>query len=156
MGLPWEPTKGPKAKKLAEARYRHLRAQMDREELSFETLKGKVPDEWWTLEMDYLCEAPKEKVTLYLDRPVARVFKAMGKGYQARINRILELWLQMQIAAPWHESREMVQWAFATQDEMQREDYVPGSLHESEKRLIDDVKWLEGFKAGQKAAEAEG
>ncbi|MGD1882242.1 MAG: BrnA antitoxin family protein [Paracoccaceae bacterium] len=41
---------------------------------------------------------PKEKVTLYLDRSVARSFKAMGKGYQSRINRLLQTWLQMKAA----------------------------------------------------------
>ena len=37
-------------------------------------------------------------MTLYLDRSVAKAFKAMGQGYQARINRILETWLQMRMA----------------------------------------------------------
>ena len=37
-------------------------------------------------------------MTLYLDRSVARAFKAMGQGYQARINRILLTWIQMKAA----------------------------------------------------------
>lgn len=49
------------------------------------------------LEMDVDVEGPKEKVTLYLDRAVIAVFRRMGKGYQARINRILETWVQMKI-----------------------------------------------------------
>ncbi len=151
MGLPWEPTKGPKAKKLAEARWHHLKAQMDGDDLGYQTLKHKVPDEWWTLEMDYICDAPKEKVTLYLDRPVARMFRAMGKGYQGRINRILELWLQMQIAVTWHEEKDMTIWAYETREAMTRGDYDGGSMAEHEKRLVDDVMWMRGFEAGKKA-----
>ena len=153
MGLPWEPTKGPKAKKLAEARWHHLKAQMDGDDLSFETLKDRVPDEWWTLEMDHICTAPKDKVTLYLDRPVARMFRAMGQGYQARINRILELWLQMHIAVSWHEDKAMAAWAYETRQEMRREDYEPGTLAEFAKRLVDDVMWQQGFEAGKKPGE---
>lgn len=40
----------------------------------------------------------KEKVTLYLDRSVARCFRGMGRGYQARINQLLRTWMQMKIA----------------------------------------------------------
>jgi hypothetical protein len=47
------------------------------------------------IEADIDCHAPKQKVTLYLDAPVAKAFKAMGQGYQARINRILATYLEM-------------------------------------------------------------
>ena len=39
----------------------------------------------------------KVKVTLRLDASVARLFRAMGKGYQARINLILSSYAQMRI-----------------------------------------------------------
>ena len=156
MGLPWEPTKGPKAKKLAEARWHHLMAQMGNDPLTFESLKDKVPDEWWTLEMDFECTGPKDKVTLYLDRAVARMFRAMGQGYQARINRILELWLQMQIAAPWHEEKEVVYWAMKASEEKRREGHEPGKMAEHEARLMEDVAWQKGFEAGRKAGAEPG
>lgn len=57
-----------------------------------------IPEAWHTLEADIDVEEKKEKVTLYLDRSVARVFRAMGNGYQARINRLLATWVQMKIA----------------------------------------------------------
>ena len=57
--------------------------------------RAHVPDAWHCIEQDIDCEEPKVKVTLYLDRSVARCFKAMGKGYQARINRLLQTWLQL-------------------------------------------------------------
>ena len=51
-----------------------------------------------TLEVDVDVEEPREKVTLYLDRSVARFYRGMGHGYQARINRLLRTWAQMKIA----------------------------------------------------------
>ncbi len=58
-------------------------------------IREQVPDAWHLIEADLDCHAPKQKVTLYLDAPVAKVFKAMGQGYQARINRILATYLEM-------------------------------------------------------------
>ena len=60
-------------------------------------LRDEVPDAWHLIEADLDCHAAKQKVTLYLDAPVAKAFKAMGKGYQARINRILATWTEMKI-----------------------------------------------------------
>ena len=61
-------------------------------------IEDDIPEAWHTLEADLDVEEKKEKVTLYLDRSVARVFRAMGTGYQARINRLLATWVQMKIA----------------------------------------------------------
>lgn len=60
-------------------------------------LREEVPDAWHTLEMDLDVEKPKEKITLYLDRSVARFYRGMGRGYHARINRILATWAQLKI-----------------------------------------------------------
>ena len=62
------------------------------------TLRDQVPEAWHTLELDVDCSEPKEKITLYLDRSVVRLFRAMGRGYQGRINRLLSTWAQMKIA----------------------------------------------------------
>ena len=59
--------------------------------------QGEIPEAWHTIDVDHDVEEPKEKVTLYLDRSVARAFRAMGKGYQMRINRILQTWLQLKL-----------------------------------------------------------
>ncbi|HRV61609.1 BrnA antitoxin family protein [Albidovulum sp.] len=56
-----------------------------------------VPEAWATVEEDIDCEEEKVKVTLRLDASVARLFRAMGKGYQARINLILSSYAQMRI-----------------------------------------------------------
>ena len=61
-------------------------------------IEDEIPDAWHTLEADLDVAEKKEKVTLYLDRSVARAFRAMGTGYQARINRLLATWVQMKIA----------------------------------------------------------
>tara|TARA_R110000787_G_scaffold42970_4_gene105275 strand:- start:295 stop:663 length:369 start_codon:yes stop_codon:yes gene_type:complete len=61
-------------------------------------VRENVPEAWHSIEQDIDCEEPKVKVTLYLDRSVARCFKAMGKGYQARINRLLQTWLHLRAA----------------------------------------------------------
>lgn len=62
------------------------------------SLRKKVPEAWHTLERDLDVIEDKEKITLRLDRSVARFYKAMGPGYQARISRILALWANMKIA----------------------------------------------------------
>ncbi|MAO28061.1 BrnA antitoxin family protein [Roseovarius sp.] len=61
-------------------------------------LREEIPEAWHTLEADVDVREPKEKVTLYLDRSVARFYRQMGRGYHARINRLLATWAQMKIA----------------------------------------------------------
>lgn len=60
-------------------------------------LKDRVPGAWHTLEHDLDVEEPKVKVTLRLDASVAKFYRGMGTGYQARISRILALWAHMKI-----------------------------------------------------------
>jgi len=76
--------------------YRHLwEARGDTLSLA---LREEAPDAWHTLEADLEVLEPKVKVSLYLDASVAKAYRAMGRGYQARMNRILGTWLQMKIA----------------------------------------------------------
>lgn len=100
MSVKWAPTKGPKTKRLAEKRMRQLmyHAACEEDAGFMERARREVPDAWLTLEMDVEVHQPKDKMTLYLDRHVIKFFRAMGHGYQARINRILETYLQMKIA----------------------------------------------------------
>ncbi len=69
---------------------------IDQTDLSLE-LRDKVPLAWHTLEHDLDVEEPKVKITLRLDESVAKFYRAMGPGYQARISRILGLWANMKI-----------------------------------------------------------
>ena len=61
-------------------------------------VQSQVPEAWETLEQDIDVDEPKEKITIYLDASVAKFYKAMGRGYQARVNRILATLAQMRIA----------------------------------------------------------
>jgi uncharacterized protein (DUF4415 family) len=61
-------------------------------------LRESVPLAWHTLEHDLDITEAKVQVTLRLDESVAKFYRAMGRGYQARINRILALWANMKIA----------------------------------------------------------
>ena len=72
--------------------------QLSRDGWITNQLAEEVPDAWHTLEADLEVEEPREKVTLYLDRSVARFYRGMGRGYHARINRLLRTWAQMKIA----------------------------------------------------------
>ena len=69
----------------------------DQRTLEF-TLREEVPEAWHTLEYDLDVVEDKVKVTLWLDKSVAQFYRGMGKGYQARINRILALYAHMKIA----------------------------------------------------------
>ena len=61
-------------------------------------IQSLVPEAWDTLERDVDVTEKKRKVTLYLDDSVVKFFKAMGNGYQTRINRVLATFAQMRIA----------------------------------------------------------
>ncbi len=61
-------------------------------------VQALVPEAWDTLEQDVDVAEKKMRVTLLLDDSVAKFYRAMGQGYQARINRILATFAQMRIA----------------------------------------------------------
>ena len=83
---------GPKTKRIARDRlYRLMFDWSIEDDFHFlQTARRHVPEAWHVLEMDIDVEEPKQKVTLYLNRSVVRMFQQMGKGYHARINRVLE------------------------------------------------------------------
>ena len=60
-------------------------------------LSEEILEEWHMIVHDIPAYEKKEKLTLYLDKSLAKFFKAMGNGYQARINRILATWARMVI-----------------------------------------------------------
>jgi uncharacterized protein (DUF4415 family) len=71
-------------------------------------MRAEVPEAWHMIEADIDCFEAKRKMTLYLDQSVAKMFQAMGKGYQARINRILNTWLQMKMAGLMQEEEALM------------------------------------------------
>ena len=88
----------PKTKQDAYDRMHADMVYANRNHLIGTFLREDLPLEWHLLEVDHPVQEKKEKVTLYLDRSVARLFKGMGNGYQARINHLLRTWMQMKIA----------------------------------------------------------
>lgn len=88
----------PKSRRLYFERVRLNAAALEHEEVSDYFVQAQVPEAWDTLEQDIDVDEPKEKVTLYLDASVAKFYKAMGRGYQPRINRVLATFAQMRIA----------------------------------------------------------
>ncbi len=90
--------KGTKTERLFHERFiRNLRAYEDEGTLEFE-MRDKIPEAWVTLEYDVDVTERKVKISLRLDESVAKYYRAMGIGYQARINRILATYAQMRIA----------------------------------------------------------
>lgn len=95
--LPARP-RGSKAQRQARAELGRNLLLLTTESWVTGAIREAVPDAWHRLELDVEVQEPKEKVTLYLDQSVARFYRAMGKGYHARINRLLATWAQMKIA----------------------------------------------------------
>ncbi|MEM6888467.1 MAG: BrnA antitoxin family protein [Pseudomonadota bacterium] len=87
-----------KTERLARERLIYHLWRADEDRLPLSEMRAEAPDAWHTIESDLDCFEAKEKITLYLDRSVARLFRSMGKGYQARINRILNTWMAMKMA----------------------------------------------------------
>jgi len=61
-------------------------------------IREQIPAAWDTLEQDVDVVEKKTMVSLRLDESVAKFYRAMGHGYQARINRILATFAQMRMA----------------------------------------------------------
>ena len=106
------PRKGTKTQRLAQHRLRRLLLDLDTDAIPWEVEKN-IPEAWATLEDDIDVEEKKVKITLRLDESVVTFFRAMGVGYQARMNRVLVTYAQMQIAeVRWYET--------AIQEEMRK------------------------------------
>lgn len=93
---------------------RMARARLARHLQGFGTDEGlwlrvqeRVPEAWATVEEDIDSEEEKVKITLRLDASVAKLFRAMGKGYQARINHILATYAQMRMGEIDRQARDL-------------------------------------------------
>ena len=146
MSTNWVPTKGPKTRRLAEERLHHLlfMHSMNSDMLFLETARQEIPEAWHTLEMDVETEAPKVKMTLYLDKAVAAMFRKMGKGYQARINRILETWMQMKMAEKAVFQKEIIDRLEEARADKERED-VGDKMLEHYAKLMEHWAYEEGW-----------
>ena len=93
-----QPKKRTQTEERARKRFLRTLHIYDSESVLEFALQEIIPVEWATLEDDMPENEPKVKITLLLDKSVAQFFRAMGPGYQARINQVLKLFAQMRIA----------------------------------------------------------
>lgn len=63
-----------------------------------DTVAEAIPDAWHTLDWDTDVVEKTQKITLYLDASVVKFFRAMGKGWHKRVNRLLATYVQMHLA----------------------------------------------------------
>lgn len=103
---------GPKSRRMAERRLKHLLLDLYEEPIPYEA-EQVIPETWATLEDDVDVTERKVKITLRLDESVVKFYRAMGGGYQARMNRVLQTYAQMQIA--------QVRWFEGEREEVRRQ-----------------------------------
>lgn len=146
------PAKGPKTKRLAHDRLLRLlhEAACEEDMALLEEVRREVPDAWHLIEMDLDVIAPKDKITLYLDRAVVKCFRAMGHGYHARINRILETWMQMKMAELKALEMQLVDALSVTQADCTAPDPEDWETVKLEK-VAESWAYRQGYEAGQKA-----
>jgi len=88
-----------KAERLAWERLRGSLWEADDEGfVPYRRLAEIVPEAWDHLHRDVDVTEKKVRLTLMLDESVAKFYRAQGRGSQARMNRVLATWAQMQIA----------------------------------------------------------
>lgn len=87
-----------KTQRIAQERLMHDMIYLMQDTWVPKQVAEEVPEAWHTLEHDLDVTEKKEKVTLYLDASVAKFYRAMGKGYQRRINRLLGTYAHMKVA----------------------------------------------------------
>ncbi|MEE9428221.1 MAG: BrnA antitoxin family protein [Paracoccaceae bacterium] len=90
--------RGTKLERLANDRMIRCLNKLDEEDRLDYAVRENIPAEWTTLEEDIDVEEPKVKVTLLLDKSVANFYRSMGRGYQARVNRVLATFAQMRMS----------------------------------------------------------
>ena len=139
---------GTKTRRMDEARFHQLLFYASNESNDFlEEARREVPEAWLTLELDMETAAPKKKVSLYLDEAVVKMYRAMGAGYQGRINRILETWMQLRIAEKSELYRDLLGQleadAIARLEEREPEDVMAGG-----KTLAENWAYNEGLRDG--------
>jgi uncharacterized protein (DUF4415 family) len=54
---------------------------------------AQIPRAWHAVEAEHPCAPAKTKITARLDADLVRFYRAMGAGYQARMNAILRAYM---------------------------------------------------------------
>ncbi|WP_224826596.1 BrnA antitoxin family protein [Cognatishimia sp. MH4019] len=71
-------------------------AMIERDVLAAVVLENGLPDAWHEVATQPCHE--KSKVTIRLDSDVVKFFRAMGPGYQTKMNRLLRAWMDGRLA----------------------------------------------------------
>lgn len=88
---PPDPRTQSKRERLDRAYFMDAMAQTEYDLLHHAHVNGQIPQEWHEIAHDPDARnAPTVKITLRVDANVVRFFKAMGHGYQHRMNRVLK------------------------------------------------------------------
>lgn len=90
--------KRTKPEERAYAALRHSLIDLELDELErandYRKLKGRMlPEAWHGIEAEVPVRPRKTRVTAAYDADVARFFRAMGHGYQARMNAVLRAYM---------------------------------------------------------------
>ncbi|MEM8843241.1 MAG: BrnA antitoxin family protein [Pseudomonadota bacterium] len=78
-----------------------FRLEAKRQQLEWEHLERQmdyIPSDWYEMEKIAPCTAPRQKITLTLDRDLVTFYRRLGRGYQARMNAILRSYMHARIA----------------------------------------------------------
>lgn len=76
--------------------YSALVLQLSETEKWFHDFKLKekhMPPEWWRIEKDVPVRPRKTRITATFDADVAKFYRALGHGYQARMNAVLRTYM---------------------------------------------------------------
>ncbi|WP_424932662.1 BrnA antitoxin family protein [Amaricoccus macauensis] len=55
--------------------------------------RSHIPPEWHSIDREVAVRARKTRITLACDADVARWYRSMGHGYQARMNKVLRTYM---------------------------------------------------------------
>ena len=87
-----------KTERMAEERFRINAFNLSYDGEAPFDIEDVVPEAWKTLEQDVDVAEKKVKITLLLDESVAKFYRAQGRGFHARISRILATYAQFRMA----------------------------------------------------------
>ena len=96
--LPPDPTKQTRTERLSRLYMMDAMAQTEYDILHGLYTTGRLPDEWHEIAYETGRRKALSKVTIRLETDVVKFFKALGPGYQEKINRVLASFVHARLA----------------------------------------------------------
>jgi uncharacterized protein (DUF4415 family) len=84
-----------------ERSFARMLSELEEQEADFERFKrtrSLVPEGWYSVERRAEIKPKKTKLTLALDADMVKWFRALGRGYQPRMNAILRAYMHAVIS----------------------------------------------------------